>query len=113
MLAAHIHASLGDVSYADLPGRKVRWVESARTALPPTSAPRAVGTGGDGNEGGDGGQGGSGPMEDQVREEATRLGLSDLELVTDATDPDQIYQNMDALLLMSRSTLTRTTAMTV
>lgn len=45
---------------------------------------------------------GRGPMLDQVRDEAVRLGLTDFELVTDATDPLQIYSSMDALLLMSR-----------
>lgn len=45
---------------------------------------------------------GNGPMEDQVRREAERLGLSDLILVTNETNPLRIYQDMDTLLLMSR-----------
>lgn len=45
---------------------------------------------------------GNGPMEDQVRHEAERLGLSSLTLITNETNPLRIYQDMDALLLMSR-----------
>lgn len=45
---------------------------------------------------------GAGPMLGQVQQEAARLGLQDLQIITDATDPQQIYAELDALLLMSR-----------
>lgn len=45
---------------------------------------------------------GSGPMFDQVTQEADRLGITDLKVITGETDPLKIYKELDLLLLMSR-----------
>ncbi len=45
---------------------------------------------------------GDGPMLEQVRSEAARLGMADLRIETGETDPTRIYSQMDTLLLMSR-----------
>lgn len=44
---------------------------------------------------------GSGPLEAEVREEAERLGLDDLELHQGVTDINEIYPSFDVLLLVS------------
>jgi glycosyltransferase involved in cell wall biosynthesis len=45
---------------------------------------------------------GSGPLEQDLRNSASELGLADLEIITDTADPAVIYGDLDAMLLMSR-----------
>lgn len=45
---------------------------------------------------------GNGPLLEEIEATAEKLRLSDLHIVTDTTDPGEIYGKLDAMLLMSR-----------